>query len=78
MKKRLTKILGVGLTVTMLFSLLGVMPAVTASPADNVWEEVHVPKAGSTYGYQLTAKSTGFIDGPIAQADLGVVHEDGL
>ena len=70
MKKKISKILGVSLTVMLLASLVVVTAPAAADPDENVWSQFHVPKSGSTYKWRLAPNSTpaSYVGGPI---DIG-------
>ena len=65
MKKKLTKILGVGLTVMLLASLVVVTAPAAANPTDDAWETLTMPSTSYKY--------SGFVAGPIAQAIDGTL-----
>lgn len=66
MKKKFSKILGVGLTVMLLASLLVAVAPVAADPAVLKWSKMPFPKAGSDGDYFRDADID--VVGPIAKA----------
>ena len=81
MNKKFSSILGVALSLVLVFSLAAAfMPVnqVKANPGNNVWEEFKVPKNGSTGSYVLALAADGeeatMPIGPIAKAIDGTLY----
>jgi hypothetical protein len=76
MKKRIHRILGVTLSLVMVFSLaIALLPtSAAADDEENLWHEFAVPKDGNSKGWVLAPGTDNMKIGPIAQAIDGTLY----
>ena len=80
MKNKISKMLGVALTVTLLVSLaVGIFAAPAAAAMPGVWEQFQHPRPGDLSGYQLVPVTAGASNwvagpGPVAKAIDGSLY----
>jgi hypothetical protein len=76
MKKRIHRILGVTLSLVMVFSLaIALLPtSAAAEDEENLWQEFAVPKSGNSKGWVLAPGHDHMKIGPIAMAIDGTLY----